>query len=131
MALSLVVAVGGLWGYDCSLKRKAKDREACFVGLHHVLMSGGDDYPEGFASMYPKGEMEALLKPFPKGLAYGRTEDGFVLEEPEPCKVSLFREDRLRGTESLPPAWVASGKLVDQAEYLTVHRSGLFSTHSP
>ena len=56
------------------------------------------------------GPASVLLKPFSHGLIYQAAEGGFELAEPKPEFVSLFRRDRLVGSDSDWPHWEASGR---------------------
>jgi hypothetical protein len=95
-------------------------RESYFVSIHMAMLqaqSDGDIRPlNAILEDYGPG----LLEPFPDGLLYHSDGSSFTLAEPAPCRISLFRKDRLIATDREFPRWEVSH------EYATKYGQKLF-----
>lgn len=117
LVATLVVVALLFWCYqrDQQLHAKAEEREAYFLSVYSVTMEAMMEEPvENFNELarHPNAAafMPTLLRPFPQGLELQRHGDDWILAEPTPRKVSLFRQDRLVGSVKDFPHWERSGK---------------------
>ncbi|MES2996731.1 MAG: hypothetical protein V4733_07970 [Verrucomicrobiota bacterium] len=56
------------------------------------------------------------IEPFPEGLHYQASGKSFILAEPRPRWISLFRKDRLIATDSKLPSWERSRELAPKSK---------------
>jgi len=91
------------------------ERERYFVAIHLLAaQAAGEDgeKPKDLDSLLKlSGGVELeLMRPFPDGLVYKADGGSFTLEEPRARSISLFKRDRLMGSDRKWPRWESSGE---------------------
>ncbi|MEK7951769.1 hypothetical protein WKV53_14725 [Luteolibacter sp. Y139] len=117
LVLAALLLAGGVEIWRQRLVVEREDREAYFVTIHFLAAAAageGEDAPKDLEEVFNgsagKGGGAVLMKHFPDGLVYKADGESFTLEEPRVRYVSLWKKDRLIGTDKRWPRWEGSGE---------------------
>jgi hypothetical protein len=109
--------IATLYCWHRSIVIKAEERERHFISIYFLAIEDeserGSDRTANFETLVSPwgGTSGALARPFRHGLEYHVADGLFVIQEPQPQRVSIFKKDRLVASGLKRPYWEATGKL--------------------
>jgi len=110
--LAVTAAAGLMW--QRHVRNERQQRESHFISIHFLVTDptrDSRDFPKTLPEVFLSSSDETgLMSPFPDGLIYKPDGTTFLLAEPKPRFVSLFRKDSLVADDKNAPHWESSGK---------------------
>lgn len=129
LALAVLLLAGGVAVLKQRLAAERDERQGDFIAIHFIAVGAASEYGEMPKDLdglleHHGGKHSVLMRPFPDGLVYKTDGDSFTLEEPRARRVSLFKKDRLIGTNRKWPRWEDSGEYARKFPEQEVPASG-------